>query len=58
MRKRTSHDALFKAADRARGAFERRKGAGLRQNARSAQQAKNWALAESLWRQSLEEEPG
>ncbi|HWA91793.1 MAG TPA: tetratricopeptide repeat protein [Rhizomicrobium sp.] len=51
------HDRLFRAADRAKGAFDRRKGAQLRQNARNAQQAKNWALAESLWRQALEGEP-
>ena len=47
------HDALFKAAEKAGRAFERRKGAQLRQSARTAQQQKNWALAESLWRQSL-----
>jgi tetratricopeptide (TPR) repeat protein len=51
------HDRLFRAADRAKGAFDRRKGAQLRQNARTAQQQKNWALAESLWRQALEGEP-
>lgn len=52
------HDSLFRAADGAKRAFDKRKGAQLRQNARSAQQAKNWALAESLWRKSLDEEPG
>lgn len=51
------HDRLFRAADRAKGAFDRRKGSQLRQNARAAQQEKNWALAESLWRASLEGEP-
>ena len=52
------HDALFKAAEKAGRAFERRKGAQLRQSARTAQQQKNWALAESLWRQALADEPG
>ena len=55
--KPNSRDRLFRAADRAKSAFDRRKGAGLRQNARTAQQQKNWALAESLWRASLEAEP-
>lgn len=55
---RNPHDALFKAAEKAGHAFERRKGAQLRQNARTAQQQKNWALAESLWRKALEDEPG
>ncbi len=55
--KRNPHDALFRAAERAKGAFDRRKGASLRQNARTAQQQKNWALAESLWRAALQEEP-
>jgi tetratricopeptide (TPR) repeat protein len=56
--KRNPHDALFKAADRAARAFDRRKGQQLRQNARDAQQKRNWALAESLWRASLDAEPG
>jgi len=56
--KRNPHDALFKAAANAGRAFERRKGQQLRQSARTAQQQKNWALAESLWRQSLAAEPG
>lgn len=55
--KPNSGDRLFRAADRAKSAFDRRKGVGLRQNARTAQQQKNWALAESLWRASLEAEP-
>ncbi|HEX4862222.1 MAG TPA: tetratricopeptide repeat protein, partial [Rhizomicrobium sp.] len=55
---RNPHDALFKAAEKAGHAFERRKGAQLRQNARTAQQQKNWAVAESLWRQALQDEPG
>jgi len=57
-KRRNPHDALFRAAESAGRAFERRKGAQLRQNARTAQQQKNWALAESLWRKSLEDEPG
>jgi tetratricopeptide (TPR) repeat protein len=56
--KRGSHDNLFRAAAHAEQAFGRRKAAGLRQNARSAQQAKDWAGAERLWRQSLAEDPG
>ena len=56
--KRNPHDALFKAAASAARGFERRKGQQLRQSARTAQQQKNWSLAESLWRQSLEAEPG
>ncbi len=55
--KRSPHDALFRAAESAERAFHRRKASELRQNARAAQQAKNWALAEALWRQSLEEDP-
>ena len=56
--KRNSHDALFKAAATAARGFERRKGAQLRQSARTAWQQKNWALAETLWRQAVEAEPG
>jgi tetratricopeptide (TPR) repeat protein len=56
--KRNSVDALFRAAEGAERAFNRRKAAELRQNARAAQQQKNWPAAERLWRQSLEEDPG
>jgi tetratricopeptide (TPR) repeat protein len=56
--KRNSVDALFRAAEGAERAFNRRKAADLRQNARTAQQQKNWPAAERLWRQSLEEDPG
>lgn len=56
--KRNPHDRLFRAADSASRAFERRKAAELRQNARTAQQQKNWALAETLWRKSLDEDKG
>jgi tetratricopeptide (TPR) repeat protein len=56
--KRDPHDSLFRAAQTAEHAFGRRKAAELRQNARSAQQRKDWAQAESLWRRSLEEDPG
>jgi Tfp pilus assembly protein PilF len=58
IQRRNPHEALFKAAEKAGRAFERRKGAQLRQSARTAQQQKNWALAESLWRQALADEPG
>jgi tetratricopeptide (TPR) repeat protein len=56
--KRDPHDSLFRAAQTAEHAFGRRKAAELRQNARSAQQRKDWAQAESLWRRSLEEDAG
>jgi len=56
--KRDPHDSLFRAAQTAEHAFGRRKAAELRQNARSAQQRKDWAQAESLWRRSLEEDSG
>lgn len=56
--KRNSHDALFRAADAAARTFRRHKAGELRQNARMAQQQKNWPLSESLWRQSLEADPG
>lgn len=52
------HDRLMRAAEGAKRAFDRRAGAQLRQNARDAQAKKNWALAESLWRKALDEEPG
>ena len=58
IQRRNPHEALFKAAEKAGRAFERRKGAQLRQSARTAQQQKNWSLAESLWRQALADEPG
>jgi tetratricopeptide (TPR) repeat protein len=58
IQKRSSHDAIFRAAQSAERAFGRRKAAELRQNARAAQQAKNWAEAERLWRHSLAEDPG
>ena len=58
IQKRDRHDALFRAAASAERRFDRRKAADLRQSARSAQQAKDWAKAESLWRSSLEQDPG
>src|ERR1700749_582441 len=58
IQKRDRHDALFRAAASAEHRFDRRKAADLRQSARSAQQAKDWAKAEALWRQSLEQDPG
>jgi Tfp pilus assembly protein PilF len=58
IQKRDRHDSLFRAAASAERNFGRRKAAELRQNARSAQQAKDWAKAETLWRRSLEEDPG
>ncbi|MBV9993501.1 MAG: hypothetical protein JOZ72_19670 [Alphaproteobacteria bacterium] len=48
----------MRAAEGAKRAFDKRGAAQLRQNARTAQAAKNWALAESLWRKALEAEPG
>lgn len=57
IQKRDRHDALFRAAATAERRFDRRKAADLRQSARSAQQAKDWAKAETLWRQSLEQDP-
>jgi len=56
--KRDPHDSLFRAAQTAERAFGRRKAAESRQNARSAQQAKDWVRAEALWRKSLDEDPG
>lgn len=58
VQKRDRHDSLFRAAAAAERDFGRRKAADLRQNARSAQQAKDWLRAEILWRQSLAEDPG
>jgi tetratricopeptide (TPR) repeat protein len=58
IQKRDRHDSLFRAAATAERRFDRRKAADLRQSARSAQQAKDWAKAETLWRQSLEQDPG
>ena len=58
VQKRDRHDSLFRAAATAERNFGRRKAADLRQSARSAQQAKDWAKAETLWRKSLEEDPG
>jgi len=58
IQKRDRHDALFRAAASAERKFDRRKAADLRQSARSAQQAKDWAKAETLWRKSLEQDPG
>lgn len=58
IQKRDRHDALFRAAESAERQFGRRRAAELRQNARSAQQAKDWARAETLWRSSLDEDPG
>ncbi|HTT98550.1 MAG TPA: tetratricopeptide repeat protein [Rhizomicrobium sp.] len=58
IQKRDRHDALFRAAATAERRFDRRKAADLRQSARSAQQAKDWAKAETLWRKSLEQDPG
>ncbi len=58
IQKRDRHDALFRAAASAERRFDRRKAADLRQSARSAQQAKDWAKAETLWRKSLEQDPG
>jgi tetratricopeptide (TPR) repeat protein len=57
IQKRDRHDSLFRAAATAERRFDRRKAADLRQSARSAQQAKDWAKAETLWRQSLEQDP-
>ncbi len=48
----------MRAAEGAKRAFDKRGAAQLRQNARTAQAAKNWALAESLWRKALDAEPG
>jgi tetratricopeptide (TPR) repeat protein len=58
IQKRDRHDALFRAAATAERRFDRRKAADLRQSARSAQQAKDWGKAETLWRHSLEQDPG
>ncbi|MEI9932815.1 MAG: tetratricopeptide repeat protein [Rhizomicrobium sp.] len=58
IQKRDRHDSLFRAAATAERNFGRRKAADLRQSARSAQQAKDWAKAETLWRKSLEQDPG
>jgi len=58
IQKRDRHDSLFRAAAGAERNFGRRKAAELRQSARTAQQAKDWAKAEALWRKSLEEDPG
>jgi tetratricopeptide (TPR) repeat protein len=58
IQKRDRHDSLFRAAATAERNFGRRKAAELRQSARSAQQAKDWAKAETLWRHSLDEDPG
>ena len=58
IQKRDRHDSLFRAAAGAERNFGRRKAAELRQSARSAQQAKDWAKAETLWRKSLEQDPG
>ena len=58
IQKRDRHDSLFRAAAGAERNFGRRKAAELRQSARTAQQAKDWAKAETLWRKSLEEDPG
>lgn len=58
IQKRDRHDSLFRAAATAERRFDRRKAADLRQSARTAQQAKDWAKAETLWRKSLEQDPG
>ncbi len=58
IQKRDRHDSLFRAAATAERRFDRRKAADLRQSARSAQQAKDWGKAETLWRKSLEQDSG
>src|SRR5215475_1691976 len=57
-KKRKTHEALLRAAERAERAFHSRKAGELRQRARTAQQQKNWVLTEQLWRESLDADPG